>query len=203
MNGYEHSEMIGKRMLKIKKIKQRYLYFLILQIFLGAAFIYAQESFSIKDFDGERDAGAITSMITASWTELFWQPYDTTIIDSMLIKKRSVDAQHKNKEVTIKVLQVNKHVAGFVSYLQTNPGICHIELLAVAKEYQGKGYGRKLVDYVCAEAKAKNLQLVELCVYERNKPACDFYAHLNFTVHKRFVMPPGLPTYLVLHKKIT
>jgi|GEM_PF-3491541 len=190
-------------MLKIKKIKNRFLCVLILYLFLSITFVSAQADICIKDFDVEHDAATITTLITASWSELFWQPYDKHIIDSMLIKKRSVDAQRKNKEVTIKVLHVGERIAGFASYLESQPGICHIELLAIAKEFQGKGYGKKLVDYICGQAKAKKLPLIELCVYERNKPARDFYAHLNFTVSQRCVMPPNLPNYFILHKKIT
>lgn len=162
----------------------------------------AQADVSIKDFDIYHDMIGVTALVKASWSQLFWQPYDQKIIDFVLTKACPADIRYHDKKLSIKVMRAGSTIIGFATYFEPQLGICHIELLAIDQKYRGKGYGKKLIEYVYNECKAKNTPLLELCVYERNKPALDFYTHLNFAVAQRCVMPQGLPNYFILHKKI-
>lgn len=57
-----------------------------------------------------------------------------------------------------------------------------LSLIHVEKEQRGKGYGKKLMDFVIEEAKEKGLELVALGVYKTNEVAIALYEKCGFTI---------------------
>jgi ribosomal protein S18 acetylase RimI-like enzyme len=55
-----------------------------------------------------------------------------------------------------------------------------LNYLAVLPEYQGQGYGRKLVEKAIAELEKLGCLKVNLEVRKSNSPVIDFYLHLGF-----------------------
>lgn len=62
--------------------------------------------------------------------------------------------------------------------------------LAVSEHHRGKGIGRRLIDTMEAEARARNKRALVLNVEADNANAIAFYQHLGFTISRR--VPPFL-----------
>ncbi len=77
------------------------------------------------------------------------------------------------------VLEVNNKVAGFlfgeIIYEQAN-----ILLVAISKEFQGKGYGTYLVNHFLDICKEKDVKRVFLEVSDKNKKAINLYKKAGF-----------------------
>ena len=68
----------------------------------------------------------------------------------------------------------------------------HVEVLAVAPEYEGMGLGRALLDHVEEWAARQGYRQVTLNVFARNERARQVYEHLGYqpeTVHYRKGLP--------------
>lgn len=77
------------------------------------------------------------------------------------------------------VALLNGHVVGSVmAGYEGHRG--WLNYLAVLPEYQGQGYGRKLVEKAIAELKRLGCLKVNLEVRKSNSPVIDFYVHLGF-----------------------
>jgi len=65
--------------------------------------------------------------------------------------------------------------------------LAHIDSIVVAKEYQGKGIGKQLMEKADAWARIKGLNEIELGVFEFNKEAIAFYEILGFKTVSRYM----------------
>jgi len=57
-----------------------------------------------------------------------------------------------------------------------------IEYIVVSKNYQRKGIGTKLYEHLYNELKNKDIDSIELCVWEFNKEAVKFYESLGMNI---------------------
>jgi ribosomal protein S18 acetylase RimI-like enzyme len=55
-----------------------------------------------------------------------------------------------------------------------------IERIYLLKKYQGKGFGKNLIDFVIEIASNDNLYRIWLGVWSKNKKAIEFYKKLGF-----------------------
>lgn len=55
-----------------------------------------------------------------------------------------------------------------------------ISSIALKKEWQNKGIGKRLWRAIVTQAKTKRIQVIELLVYEKNDTAINFYKKLGF-----------------------
>ena len=70
-------------------------------------------------------------------------------------------------------------ICGFVVFYQRGDHL-HLENVAVEPEFQGEGYGRCLIDFVEAEARATGLSTVELYTNEKMLENIRLYPHLGY-----------------------
>ncbi len=79
-----------------------------------------------------------------------------------------------------------------MAYLRTEEKgkILHIGRVAVATELRKKGYGRKLLDYLCEYAKENGFEIVELSAV---KTARGFYEKAGFLAEGDYYMETGVP----------
>ncbi|MHA2219154.1 MAG: GNAT family N-acetyltransferase, partial [Candidatus Hodarchaeales archaeon] len=61
----------------------------------------------------------------------------------------------------------------------------YIEEMIVSKSFRGKGIGKKLLDYVVNDFKAKNLKEIEIDVWEKNEIGLRFYEEQGFKTIRR------------------
>ena len=74
----------------------------------------------------------------------------------------------------------------------------HLEMLFIAHEERGKGFGKRLLQYGVEKYSVSNL-----AVNEQNPLAKGFYEHMGFTVYKRTALDEqGNPYPLLYMKKI-
>lgn len=72
-----------------------------------------------------------------------------------------------------------------------------IEMLFVSSQEQGKGIGKKLVQYVISKYKVN-----ELCVNEQNLQAKSFYEHIGFKVYKESELDEQGNHYPILYMRL-
>lgn len=93
------------------------------------------------------------------------------------------------------VLVLKRQVVGMVTYVTE---VDHLLLrnLAVLPEYQGKGLGRKLVDFVEAEAHYRGLTEVRLWTREEMTDNIRYYERLGYFLTHRDVVDDCARVYL-------
>jgi GNAT superfamily N-acetyltransferase len=98
-----------------------------------------------------------------------------------------VSIEAYNKEIVegnVHVFEIDKEIIGFyranVIEMMEEEGMKYQKMyfilsLLLKDEYTGKGYGKKLFQYIEGEAKRKGCKTIELNVWEYNKRAKKFY----------------------------
>lgn len=77
------------------------------------------------------------------------------------------------------VIEHEKKVVAFIM-ISLRVEECHILNLGVAREFQGQGFGRQLMEYVLKHAKRKGAGIVYLEVRRSNSRAIGLYQRMNF-----------------------
>jgi diamine N-acetyltransferase len=79
---------------------------------------------------------------------------------------------------------------GFAGYslIDTESGIYKIHKIYLLPSEQGKGTGKKLIEYITSLALNKGGKIIELNV-NRSNPAFNFYKKLGFTVYQQVDIP--------------
>lgn len=93
------------------------------------------------------------------------------------------------KHSKIAVLEVDDKVSGFIMYdlyLWYDGLRGYIQEIAIFKEHQGKGYGRKLIDYFENVCKKKGITKISLHSHNKSK-AFKIYNKLGFKEDKTLV----------------
>jgi N-acetylglutamate synthase-like GNAT family acetyltransferase len=88
-----------------------------------------------------------------------------------------------DKGVKFYVLEDEQILCGCVALEQSEkPGICYLERLAVLPQYRHQGMGKRLVEYVEAEAEKLGLQRVEIGIIAEQRDLRVWYQGLGFVV---------------------
>lgn len=125
----------------------------------------------------------MVSLMQDEWLNLFPFPqFDAPLVNKMLLKNRPGDFMNAHKRLFIKVLHEEQTIAAFITYFFSDAHTIHIELLATSKKFRGKGYGKKLIEYVVNSLSDQHYTSIELYVYTTNSSAIGFYKHLGFTI---------------------
>lgn len=80
------------------------------------------------------------------------------------------------------ILYCDNTAVGTVSYKSVGGGVSFLARLAVLPEYQGRGYGTKLVEHVLIFSKNQGDRRVDLGVIESNRDVMEWYNRLGFSV---------------------
>ncbi len=78
-----------------------------------------------------------------------------------------------------KLLLIDEKLAGFAEF-KIVEGEADLQMIALKKEYQNKGYGKLFLSKLINELKEKGIEYVYLEVSEKNLPALKLYEKLGF-----------------------
>lgn len=139
---------------------------------------------------GKNDAEFISKIGQQSYKETYPAILTQEQIDFMLRKNYTVDALRvlMDSGQDFYLLYEDTVPKGFVSVRQKEQSVLRIEKLYLLAEDKGKGYGKKLLNFVADLAKSKDLKLLELNV-NRGNPAYHFYLKQNFVVTETVDIP--------------
>ncbi len=143
------------------------------------------------------DFPSITAIAHATWPSTFGAILSEQQIGFMLQQMYSpaslaeqVEKGHRFLLLTENAPPAN-HPLAYISYeLDYLPNVTKIHKLYALPAYQGKGYGRLLIEQVASLAKAAQQQQLRLDVNYKN-PAIGFYQHLGFQIIARQDTPIG------------
>jgi GNAT superfamily N-acetyltransferase len=156
-----------------------------INLFLIVLFAVLNCFASIREYKSQ-DFIPVCSIMKSNWAKLSTIPsYHQPIMDGMLIQQIPFDQFHKDKKLRIIVYEIEGKIVGFATYFYSSPATGHVELLAIAPDYQSKGLGKKMMEYIQNECMHNNAQFIQLYVYPSNPKAIDFYKHLGFSVKLR------------------
>lgn len=156
-----------------------------IKIFLLVFIISGSSYAAIRDYTS-KDFTAVCGIMKSNWSKLSTIPsYNQAVMDGMLMQRIPFDPSHKDKKLHIIVYEIEGKVVGFATYFYSSPTTGHVELLAIAPDYQSKGLGKKMMEHIQNECMHNNAQYIQLYVYPSNPKAIDFYKHLGFGVKLR------------------
>jgi len=139
---------------------------------------------------GIEGISAIENIACESWNHGYATVLPQEQIDFMLQKSYSEsgirEAMARGKQFFL--LASEDVPAGFISLFPKTPDILRIEKLYLLPVAQGKGFGKKLIDFAVAQAKESSRSVVELNVNRRNK-AYHFYLKQGFRVVREVDIP--------------
>lgn len=112
------------------------------------------------------------------------------------------DEIEKN-EVQYYLLEDNETIVGYVK-LKLRDSVCKLIRIYVLNQYQGKGYGQTLLDFVLDIATSNNTKHIELGVWEHNLKAIKFYKKNKFKIidNIQFVLGEDVQNDYVMQLKI-
>lgn len=94
-----------------------------------------------------------------------------------------------NKQFAIKTFFIEEEgkAIGFVTLQQYNE-IGKIGLIATHPDYQGKGIGRKLLEYAENFCVLNDIRKLEIPTQQENTGACSFYLRLGYSVQENIII---------------
>ncbi len=146
----------------------------------------------IEDFQLERDLQDIVDLIQINSSPLLLVDKESLTADSLntinLIFTSRIPSNHKidgtldtnyTGKLKIKVIRKEKLV-GFITYFQESATNGHIDLVAIDKNYQQKGYGTSLMFHALSEFQKWGLTSATLYITKDNIVAQTLYQKLGF-----------------------
>jgi ribosomal protein S18 acetylase RimI-like enzyme len=128
--------------------------------------------------------------------EIWWPTYRTVLSDEQI--SFMLDAGYNEKAllqqmaegVTFLIAERENQAVGFAGYKSEHSGANFYKLLKlyVLPSEQGKGTGKKMVQYVMEICKAARVEVLELNV-NRDNPALGFYKALGFKIYREVDIP--------------
>ncbi len=94
-----------------------------------------------------------------------------------------------SKEIADDILLISKDktILGFATY-KIFKEYAQIGLIAINPEYQGKGFGKMLMNSVENEALSKNIKILKVTTQSRNQLACEFYLKCGYFIEKKTII---------------
>jgi len=141
----------------------------------------------IYDYNGSRDRHDIDQVFSDPedryW--LLWDPSEFYDLDLLLdYRAPSHDPLYVGKLI-IKVLRENGAFVGFTCYYKKTLTEGTVLFLTINKEFRGKGYATKLMQYVMQDLKKRGSNKITLFTRASNVRAQALYEKLGFTISSR------------------
>lgn len=142
-------------------------------------FVIPKSDLEIKNYSDARDREFIFDGFKKD--EYWLVTYLGFPVDFMLntMSPRPNDPEYYGK-LNIRVLLLKDKPVGFVTYYKKKFYEAQIQFLYVDGQYRGKGYAKKLIDYVCADLKKQGISIVKLVTYTNNFAALKLYKKIGF-----------------------
>ncbi|WP_010271496.1 GNAT family N-acetyltransferase [Paenibacillus senegalensis] len=123
-------------------------------------------------------------------------PYAIQVRPETSVSRAEIERRLTKMEVWIACRHPNGKPAGFLSF-QKHGGQIKIDMLAVSRNYQSRGYGEDLMKALERFAENHKADTISLYVDEINEGAIRFYTRLGYTVSAYF---PDLKCYSLSKK---
>jgi ribosomal protein S18 acetylase RimI-like enzyme len=127
-----------------------------------------------------RDKAAVMALIEATG---FFRPEEAVVAEELVDVYLGVPGQNDYQVIVIE--DAEGAVAGYLTYGPTPMavGVYDLYWMAVAPRAQGMGYGRKLVEWLEAQARAQHARLIiiETSSTPKYEPTRRFYLGLKYT----------------------
>lgn len=142
----------------------------------------ARQQCSVSTYKPARDLAALSSILNENYDTLV-NPLNGYLFrakDSPQEIDENILNELNNPEFNYAVIRNRNRTVGFIKYRPSvsTQDAMHINLLAIAKNHQQKGYGKRLIEYVAEQAQLLGLKSIQLCPVEDSEP---FYQKMGFT----------------------
>lgn len=137
--------------------------------------------------------------ISALAAEIWWRHYPGIIsaaqIEYMLAQRYDpalIRSELKRGDLWWDKLEIGRRIVGFASYFLTaTPGEMKLDKLYVHPDWQRRGYGGRLIERVCEQARRAGCSRVVLAVNRNNLSAIAGYRKYGFQVREAVVKDIG------------
>ena len=154
------------------------------------------------------DCASIAHIVTVCWNETYRGIVNNEFLDNLYKNEEERVISSKNKfnenDNHQFVLDVDDNIVGWINVGSSDYGEDYGEIHAIyiMKEYQGKGYGRLLINEGIKELKRMGYHKMVIGCLDGNK-SNDFYKHIggNF-VEQRIFEKLGLPENVYVFNEI-
>ena len=151
----------------------------LLVIAITVSLIKCNSGVTIKNYNPKRDYQGITNNLKADEYWLFEEGLKFDVDHMLKTKSPDKNPQYYGK-LAIKVLLEKEKFAGFITYHKTGYHRGRIQFLSVSKDFRGKSYGKKLVNYALKDLFNQGCTEVSLVTRTDNIPAQKIYNDLGF-----------------------
>lgn len=127
----------------------------------------------------------IQDVANISWRDTYKEIFDLETIEMFLSKAYSEKMLKQRLEKSfLFVAYFEGILVGFINFSRVHKGKSEVVALYVHPDYQGEGYGTKLLEaYKYFDSDLKTLELI---VEEENTKAYNFYTNIGFEEKSRF-----------------
>lgn len=163
-------------MINLKSNKFKLILLFLFVLFLSVFF--DGKHAGIFDYNPKSDREFILNTFKNNWYWLVSESSKDFSAEFMLDNKSS--SKDKVGDLNIKVCYEKNKPVGFTAYFMKTSNYGYILFIAVAEQYRGHGYSKKLINYALEDLKKKGACIVALTTRTSNKVARALYISLGF-----------------------
>ncbi|MFD2161453.1 GNAT family N-acetyltransferase [Paradesertivirga mongoliensis] len=138
------------------------------------------------------DIPAINRLANTIWKNTYREILSASQIEFMLNDMYSLESlsEQFDQDVHFLLAEKEEQAVAFASYslVESNPAVYKIHKLYILPQEQGKGTGKKLLNYIREEIIDRAGEIMELNVNRAN-PALEFYKKYGFSIVKEVDIP--------------
>lgn len=140
----------------------------------------------------KEDISIISQLAQQIWRTTYREILTLAQIEFMLEDMYSSESlsEQFDQDVHFLLAEKEEQAVAFASYslIESNPAVYKIHKLYILPQEQGKGTGKKLLNYIREEIIARDGEIMELNVNRAN-PALEFYKKYGFSIVKEVDIP--------------
>lgn len=140
-------------------------------------------TYVIRPYDHDKDFQPIVNLVNANKYWVSERPDFSP--EKMLISRTPSNEPDRKGAVNIDVAEVENQTAGFIAFYRKSPENGFIWILAVDKNFRGRGIGEGLTSHAILQLKKLGTNYVTLGTRTMNKPALSLYKKLGFVEQSR------------------
>ena len=142
---------------------------------------YAQPA--IIDFNPKQHLSQVMALIESE-KDLAYINYNKVEVEKQLVNLNSHTIPCLHNKTHIKLLYENEKMVGIISYSQFLWILRYIGILVVDKEFRGKGYAKRLLEYAAHDNGKENAHVIMGQALSDNKHAIEIYKKLGAKIQQ-------------------
>lgn len=169
----------------------------------GTAPVQFRQVFETETEEIARLSGKAQTIVKEHYDPIIGEAQNDYMIE-MFQSPAGITKQIKEGQSYYEVLQEGE-IAGFIA-MYPKEGKMYLNKFYLEKERRGMGCGRKMMNFVCTQAKKQGFDKVFLNVNKYNQSSIDYYKHMGFYLLREEKNPIGNGYYMddyVLEKDIS